>query len=123
VTSEHPTLTAASSYSALYQGLTEPVWVIDPESARFLDANGYAVQQLGFTPQEIVSMGVSDINKTVSDQSAWKALAASMKPQQTVVYMAELVCKSGDTISVEISLTMEHVNGSPVFLAVTRTQQ
>ncbi|MBL8369933.1 MAG: hypothetical protein JNK28_00930 [Burkholderiaceae bacterium] len=114
---------ASGNFAQLLQDIREPAWVIDPATSRFLDANGEAIDQLGFNLSEVTQMGVTDINKAVTDAAAWRALTQSMKLNDSVVYSADLSCKSGDLISVEITLSHLLVNGEPVFLAITRSQK
>lgn len=109
-------------YAALYRGLAEPAWVIDPQTSRFLDANGEAVQQLGFSLDEIRSLAVTDINQAVPDADVWRSLTGGMAPGDSVVYLAQLRCRQGDAIDVEIALSCQGVNGQKLFVAVTRSQ-
>jgi len=109
-------------FSALYRDLREPAWVIDPASSRFLDANGEAVDQLGFDLNEIRQLGVINVNKAVPDEDMWRSLTSAMKPGDSVVYSAELHCKSGDSVAVEITLSCQSIHGQNVFLAITRSQ-
>ncbi|MFP8779253.1 PAS domain-containing protein [Hydrogenophaga sp. RWCD_12] len=113
---------SSTDYRRLYQELQEPAWVIDPTTSRFLDANGEAIDQLGFDLSEVQRMDVTDLNKAVPDAATWRALTHAMKLGDTVVYSADLACKSGDLVKVEITLSHQLVNGQPVFLAVTRSQ-
>lgn len=112
-----------ADYSLLYRTLADPVWVIDAASSRFLDANGQAVEQLGFDHEEIRSLSVIDINKAVPSLDAWRQLTSNMKVGDSALYSAELMCKTAGVVSVEITLTHQMINGKNVFLAVTRTLQ
>jgi PAS domain-containing protein len=114
---------AQGDFSSLYRGLDEPAWVIDPETSRFLDANGEAVAQLGFSAAQVMQIGVTHVNRAVPDEDTWRKLTADLAPGQSVVYMAQLVCKSGDSIDVEITMSCQVVHGRRVFLAITRTAQ
>jgi PAS domain S-box-containing protein len=109
-------------YTALYRDLREPAWVIDPQTSRFLDANGEAVGQLGFSMDEIRSLAVTDINRAVPDDTVWRSLTGGMKAGESVVYTAQLRCKQGDLVDVEITLSCQAINGQKVFVAVTRSQ-
>lgn len=109
-------------YSLLYRDLREPAWVIDPQTSRFLDANGEAVGQLGFSMDEIRSLGVTDINQAVPDDTVWRSLTGGMNAGESVVYTAQLRCRQGDQIDVEITLSCQAINGQKVFVAVTRSQ-
>ena len=109
-------------YAALYRDLREPAWVIDPQTSRFLDANGEAVGQLGFSMDEIRSLAVTDINQAVPDDTVWRSLTGGMKAGESVVYTAQLRCKQGESVEVEITLSCQSINGQKVFVAVTRSQ-
>lgn len=118
-----PAATASTpDYSALYRDLHEPAWVIDPQTSRFLDANGEAVGQLGFSMDEIRALGVTDINQAVPDDAVWRSLTGGMAAGESVVYTAQLRCRSGDQVSVEITLSCQLIHGQKVFVAVTRSQ-
>jgi PAS domain S-box-containing protein len=114
---------APADFSSLYRGLDEPAWVIDPETSRFLDANGEAIAQLGFSAAQVAQMGVTDVNRAVPDEDTWRKLTRDLAPGQSVVYTAELTCKNGDAIGVEITMSCQVVHGRRVFLAITRTAQ
>ncbi len=118
----HTALATTPDYAALYRDLDEPAWVIDPQTSRFLDANGEAVGQLGFSMDEIRSLAVTDINQAVPDADVWRSLTGGMRAGDSVVYTAQLRCRSGDAIDVEITLSCQAVNGQKVFVAVTRSQ-
>ena len=109
-------------YATLYRDLREPAWVIDPQTSRFLDANGEAVGQLSFSMDEIRSLGVTDINQAVPDGTVWRSLTGGMKTGESVVYTAQLRCRQGDPVDVEITLSCQTINGQKVFVAVTRSQ-
>ena len=109
-------------YATLYRDLREPAWVIDPQTSRFLDANGEAVGQLGFSMDEIRSLSVTDINQAVPDDTVWRSLTGGMKAGESVVYTAQLRCKQGESVEVEITLSCQSINGQMVFVAVTRSQ-
>jgi len=112
----------APDYSSLYRDLREPAWVIDPQTSRFLDANGEAVGQLGFGMEEIRALAVTDINQAVPDAAVWRGLTGEMKAGESVVYTAQLRCKAGSMVDVEIALSCQVVQGQRVFVAVTRSQ-
>lgn len=116
------TAASAPDFSSLYRNLDEPAWVIDPQTSRFLDANGEAVGQLGFSMDEIRSLAVTDINQAVPDAEVWRSLTGGMQAGDSVVYTAQLRCRSGDAVDVEITLSCQAVNGQRVFVAVTRSQ-
>lgn len=114
--------TPTPDYSVLYRDLREPAWVIDPQTSRFLDANGEAVGQLGFGMDEIRALAVTDINQAVPDDTVWRNLTGQMQPGESVVYTAQLRCKRGDQVNVEITLSCQSIHGQKVFVAVTRSQ-
>ena len=77
---------------------------------RFADLPGYA-----FAPH------YTEITAVPGD-TVWRSLTGGMKAGESVVYTAQLRCKQGDQIDVEITLSCQAINGQKVFVAVTRSQ-
>ena len=50
-----------AQYRLLFDANPHPMWVIDPESTRFLAANDAAVSSYGFSRQEFLTMAATDI--------------------------------------------------------------
>lgn len=100
----------------------DPYWIIDPGTSAFLYANHESEKQLGFSLAEIVQrkLGVVDVNLVVSTPEKWREVTAGLQPGQTLRYLADLRCKSGDSVRVEITLSQMVLDGRPVYFAVTR---
>ena len=100
----------------------DPYWIIDPATSAFLYANHESEKQLGFTLAEIAQrkLGVVDVNLVVCTPEKWREVTAGIQPGQTLRYLADLRCKSGGTVRVEITLSHMVLEGRPVYFAVTR---
>ena len=110
----------AGAMRAIFDAAPDPYWIIDPASSAFLDANAEAEAQLGFSRDEILRIGVVDVNLAISSQEKWREITASIRLGETFRYLAELRCKSGGTVTVEITISRLAVEGREVFLAITR---
>jgi PAS domain S-box-containing protein len=62
------TLNADDSYRVIFQGAPEPIAVIDAETLRITQANTRLADALGYTPQELLNLKLSDILKQKPDE-------------------------------------------------------
>lgn len=106
----------------IFEQSPDPYWIIDPESSAFLHANRASEEQLGYSLDELLALqiGVIDVNLVLSTQEKWKEATAAIKPGETFRYLADLRCKSGNSIRVEITLSRLALSDRELFFAVTR---
>ncbi len=79
------------------------VFVIEPDTGRFLDVNKAACVRLGYSLGELLTMGVQDIETTLPDAQAWKAHVRGMKGPGLLTFEGEHQRKNGSVLPVEIS--------------------
>jgi diguanylate cyclase (GGDEF)-like protein/PAS domain S-box-containing protein len=110
------------SIRQIFDQSPDPYWIIDPDSSAFLHANKESEKQLGFSLAELLrcKIGVVDVNVVVSTPEKWNQVASSIGQGQTFRYLADLRCKSGDVVAVEITISRLVVEKRDVFFAVTR---
>ncbi|MES2534749.1 MAG: EAL domain-containing protein [Pseudomonadota bacterium] len=100
----------------------DPYWIIDPASSAFLHANRESELQLGFSLDEILELkiGVVDVNLAISSPQKWREITSGIMPGETLRYLADLRCKTGDLVTVEITISLLVVDEREVFFAITR---
>lgn len=78
--------------------------VVDPETLRFLDVNEKTCSHLGYSREELLSMGVFDIDPAVTESSA-KKIKERLWESGSLVIESIHRRKDGSTFPVEVSLT------------------
>ncbi|RDZ44231.1 hybrid sensor histidine kinase/response regulator [Haloferax sp. Atlit-10N] len=109
---------AREEYQELIDGMNDTVWVIDIDS-HILAVNETAVELLGYSRDELLSMTVHDIDAGLSDEEA-SALISQMPTDGTQVFETVHRAKNGREFPVEISSSLVTYRGETVVLSVAR---
>src|SRR5271170_844312 len=91
-------------FRTLVDHSNDAIEVVDPETLRFLDVNEKACSELGYSREELLSLGVFDINPTATKSSVAKDVE-QLKETGSVVKECLHRRKDGHTFPVEISMT------------------
>jgi two-component system cell cycle sensor histidine kinase/response regulator CckA len=105
-------------YKALVDGMNDTVFVIDFEG-RFLEVNNTAVEVLGYSREELLAMGPTDIDPFLDAEEIGR-LIEGMKMGETQVFETQHRKKNGDIILVEVSSSLVTYQGERVILSVVR---
>src|ERR1700722_3343530 len=105
-------------FRTLVDRSNDSIHVVDPKTLRFLDANQKACAQLGYSREELLSLGLFDIDPQVTEISAAK-LSERLKTTGTVVMESLHRRKDGSTFPVELNLTRVQL-GRGYVVAVAR---
>ena len=109
-------------FRTLVDRSNDSIQVVDPRTLRFLDANEKACIQLGYSREELLSLGVFDIDPVVTEASTAK-LTEDLKRVGFVTMESLHQRKDGTTFPVELSLTrVELERGYVVVVARDLTQ-
>jgi PAS domain S-box-containing protein len=105
-------------YKTLVDGMNDTAFVIDFD-AHFIEVNNTAVEVLGYSREELLSMGPNDIDPHLSAEEIGH-LIEGMKMGETQVFETQHMKKSGDVIPVEVSSSLVTYQGEPAILSVVR---
>ena len=105
-------------YKTLIDGMNDTVFVIDFDG-RHIEVNNTAVEELGYSREELLSMGPNDIDP-LKDAEEIGRLIEGMKMGETQVFETQHMKKSGDIIPVEVSSSLVTYQGEPAILSVVR---
>jgi PAS domain S-box-containing protein len=105
-------------YKTLINGMNDTAFVID-FNGKFIEVNDTAVEVLGYSREELLSMGPSDIDSTLDDKDIWY-LIEGMKKEEKQVFPTTHRTKSGEIIPVEISSSLVTYHGKPMILSIAR---
>jgi PAS domain S-box-containing protein len=106
------------NYSELFNGLNDTVYVVDFD-ANFVAVNAVAVKVTGYSREELLSMGPSDIDKNLSKEQI-RDIVRRMPTDKVQVFETGHTTKDGTIISVEISSSLVTYQGKQAVLSVAR---
>jgi len=98
----------------------DDIFVIDPDSARFLDVNQTVEETLGYTRAEMLGMRVHDINPPMGHEVEWNARREQVKREGPVAFVTEHRRKDGITFPVEIHADAVDAGGTTRIVASAR---
>ncbi len=105
-------------YKQLINGMNDTVFVIDFEE-KFVEVNDSAIKNLGYTREELLTMGPVDIDPYLNADDIGK-LIKGMKSDEKQVFETEHRTKEDKIIPVEISSSPITYKGKPAILSVAR---
>jgi PAS domain S-box-containing protein len=105
-------------YKKLINGMNDTAFVID-FNGKFIEVNDTAIQVLGYSREELLSMGPADIDSTLDGKDIGR-LIEGMKQGEKQVFPTTHKTKSGEVIPVEISSSLVTYHGKPAILSIAR---
>jgi PAS domain S-box-containing protein len=105
-------------YKMLVDGMNDTAFVIDFDG-RFIEVNNTAVEVLGYSREELFSMGPNDIDPFLTAEQIGR-LIEGVKMGERQLFETQHRKKSGDIIPVEISSSPVTYQGEPAILSIAR---
>jgi PAS domain S-box-containing protein len=105
-------------YRELLNGMNDTAWVIDFD-CNFIDVNDVAVEVLGYSREELLSMGIFDIDSSL-DPEEIRRLVKGMPADEVQIFETRHTTKDGKTIPVEISSSLVTYKGNQAILSIAR---
>jgi len=105
-------------YRELINGMNDTAWVIGFDG-KFIDVNDAAVKVLGYSREELLSMGPPDIDTSLTAEQI-KGLIKRMPTDEIQVFETTHTTKDGQTIPVEISSSLVTYKGKQAILSIAR---
>lgn len=99
---------------------SDAVYIIDGETARPVDFNPAAHEQLGYTREEMFGLTVFDIIVAEPDEFTWKDRVKQIKESGGLIVERNHRKKDGSLTPVETSLSVADVGGKEYVVAVVR---
>jgi two-component system, cell cycle sensor histidine kinase and response regulator CckA len=96
------------------------IFVIDASTSQLRDVNETACRQLGYERDELLRLGVVDINTEIVTVAAWEAHCQVLKATGSIVSEFTGKHKNGSTFPLELSLSYVSLNEENYVLAVAR---
>lgn len=93
-------------FRTLVDQSNDAIEVVDPETMRFLDVNEKACSELGYSREELLSMGVFDINPAMSEPTVGKI---KEQLRLTGSLLMESIHRRKDEITFPVEISMRRV--------------
>ncbi len=98
----------------------DAIFVIDPDTGKFLYVNAKASRNLGYTCEELLKMGVIDIEAIISDEFSWKEHLVSVRKNGAMILEGVHRRKDGQIFEVEVNVKIIEEGEKDYMLAVAR---
>lgn len=98
----------------------DAIFVINPETSRFIGVNDKACKNLGYELEEMLGLGVIDIENVIPDNFSWKAHVDEVRKHGYMVLEGEHKRNDGTTFPVEVNLRFIVHKGKEYIVAIAR---
>ena len=106
-------------YRMLFERAADSIFIVDPETRRFLDVNENAAARLGYTRDELLGLGIEDINPPeVADR--WAEILEDLLETGGAVFDHLHLRKDGSVMPVEIGARVIEYGGRKVYECLVR---
>ncbi len=107
---------------AILDQLSDSIFIFDPETLRFTYVNGGAVQQLGYSVDELYDMTWLDVNPPFSEASLRELVAPlQQRERESLTFPTAHRHRDGSHVPVEVALQyVVSEDEAPYFIAVVR---
>jgi PAS domain S-box-containing protein len=105
-------------YRQLLNGMNDTAWVIGLDGS-FLEVNDAAAEKLGYSREELLSMGPKDLSKNWPEEEV-QTLIDNMPKDGIQVFEATHFTKDGRQVPVEISSSLVTYKGKQAILSIAR---
>ena len=108
----------------LFRGLidksNDAIFIIEPETAKFLDVNYKAYATLGYTRDELRNMTVMDIEELIKSSSVWAEYVGKVRNNGYAFLQGRQKRKDGTTFPVEVNSNLINLGHRDYMVAVAR---
>ena len=108
-----------AKYRNLFNLASDSIFIIDPETRRFLDVNEKAASGLGYTTEELLQMRIDDIDAPDAAVRN-KEILKQLFNEKSIVFEHSHKRKDGTTVPVEINARMTEYGGAEVIQGMVR---
>ncbi len=107
-------------FRSLIDRSNDCIFVIEPQWGHFIDANDKACSSLGYSRKELLTTTIKDIDKSVSDETAWQQFVKEIKTREDLIVQGWYSRKNGTKFFTETSLKFIRHGKEDYLIAVAR---
>jgi PAS domain S-box-containing protein len=105
---------------ALVDQSGDTIFIISPKDGRFLDVNASTCAMLGYLRQEILQLGIKDIDVGLPEDFSWDALIEELRHKPNILFESRHRRKDGSTFPVERNIRLIVHEGEEYVIASAR---
>ena len=98
----------------------DAIYVVDPRTSHYLYANQKGYENLGYTEEELLQLGLCDIDRSLNSEVSCKTRIAQIKEHGTRIFETEQRKKYGSNLPVEVSVTFVQHQERQYLVSVAR---
>ncbi len=106
-------------YRTLFDQANDAIFLVDPDTRRFLEVNETGLRRLGYSREELLAMTVAEV-VAPRGEAPERAAAAGIEREEGVVFNSVHLRKDGCEIPVEISSRVVDLGARKIFQSVAR---
>jgi diguanylate cyclase (GGDEF)-like protein/PAS domain S-box-containing protein len=104
----------------LIDQINDAVYIVDTNTAGFLDFNDVACKMLGYSRKELLNMKVPDICLSITDQNIWDMKLKETKEKGHLIFEGDQRRKDGTKLTVELNIKYISHNESYYLIIAAR---
>jgi len=90
-------------YKNLINHSNDAIFVIDPDTSRFLYANDKVINNLGYSRKELLKMTMMDIEEVIPNRASWEKYVREAQKKGYMILLGKHKRKNASTYSVEVN--------------------
>ncbi len=107
-------------FRSLIDNSNEAFIVIDPSTARILDANNRAAEMSEYSAGELLDISIIDLDCNIPDLTSWGKLEDRITASTSGIFETRMERKNSAPLPVEVSAKLVLVDGQRYFFSVVR---
>jgi len=107
-------------FRELIDNSTDSIFVINPDNSKFIDVNLQAISFLGYSREELLNIGVIDIDTAMSDSDSWNYVVENIHTEGKLLLKSFHKHKNGTLQPVEVSAKIVIFEEKEYIIAIVR---
>lgn len=109
-------------YKAIFEGCSDAIYIIEPQTSRIIDANTCAWQDLGMSREQLLQHSVISLQQAVENEEHWAQIADRIMANhpRAFTFIGRHYHQQGRFFPVEVYTSVIEIEGRQLFLSMAR---